>query len=150
MAVDADRGEQGHDVLVFVPSLNDVDRLGEISQAVAAALPLARLLVVDDGSTVPIDRRILGVDDPWNQIAERNGEQRKNTLRKLNDIVSRRNDIIHRGDRTLHDSDGDPQSIDVAWVQTHTSAVQSIVLASDQLVTDSMATMTGEIEIETS
>jgi glycosyltransferase involved in cell wall biosynthesis len=63
LAVDADRGEQGHDVLVFVPSLNDVDRLGEISQTVAAALPLARLLVVDDGSTVPIDRRILGVDD---------------------------------------------------------------------------------------
>lgn len=63
LAEDADRGEQGRDVLVFVPSLNDVARLGEISQAVAAALPMARLLVVDDGSAVPIERRVLGSDD---------------------------------------------------------------------------------------
>lgn len=61
--VAADTIEQGRDVLIFVPSYNDVAMLEEISQALLTALPLARLLVVDDGSHIPITRENLCVED---------------------------------------------------------------------------------------
>lgn len=38
-------------VLVVIPALNEEDSVGEVVRAVAAAVPSARCLVVDDGST---------------------------------------------------------------------------------------------------
>lgn len=78
---------------------------------------------------------LLGIDDPWQRIAEKAGERKEPLSDKLRKVVSRRNDIVHRADRLKTNPDGPPQSIDFTWTQNHVGAIKTIALASYDLVT---------------
>ena len=72
---------------------------------------------------------LLGIEEPWKQIARRVGEPETPLRDKLKKIVSRRNDIVHRADRSRTDPEGEPQTIDFTWAQNHVGAVQTIAYA---------------------
>ena len=81
----------------------------------------------ETGITVAL--ALLGVDEPWKQIAARVGEPEKPLREKLRRMVSRRNDIVHRADRSRTDTNGPVQPIDFVWTQNHVGTVRTIALA---------------------
>jgi hypothetical protein len=88
--------------------------------------------------------RLLGVEQPWSQIARGVGVSEGALRDQVQALVKRRNDIMHRGDRPFARPDAPPQSIDYAWTSSHVSAVQSVVLASDALAAESIRLLQAE------
>lgn len=84
---------------------------------------------------------ILGVEQPWVRIAQIVGLPENSLRQQIQNVVARRNDIIHRGDRPIGHPDSDPQPIDYPWTQSHVQAVWNVVLASDELVEQQIATL---------
>ncbi len=85
--------------------------------------------------------QILGVDEPWVQIAQHLGQPREALERQFEALVNRRNDIIHRGDRSAKDPDGPRQDIAYAWADNHVRTARSVVLASEEIVAAQMAAL---------
>jgi hypothetical protein len=69
------------------------------------------------------------------------GSQKNSLRQQIQNVVARRNDIIHRGDRPVGSPDSDPQAIDYTWTNSHTQAIRSVVLASDELVEQQLAAL---------
>jgi hypothetical protein len=69
---------------------------------------------------------LLGIDDPWKQIAGRAGVAEQSLSNQIRTLVKRRNDIVHRGDRPVTDPTGPAQAIDLAWTSSHVNAVQAV------------------------
>lgn len=78
--------------------------------------------------------KLLGLDKPWNQIAERLQRDRKELMDVLDATVERRNDIVHRADRNREDPVGEPQDIAYAWARQSVDTVAHICLALDELI----------------
>ena len=76
---------------------------------------------------------ILGVQQPWKQIALKAGMAEQGLRTQMTTLIKRRNDIVHRGDRLAGEPDGEPQPIDYPWTQSHVNALESVVLACDAL-----------------
>jgi hypothetical protein len=85
--------------------------------------------------------QILGIDEPWNRIADRLGQSREALAGQFESLVSRRNDIVHRGDRSPKDPNGQIQAIVYSWTDSHVRAARSIVLASKELVEEQIAAL---------
>ncbi|MFZ5915463.1 MAG: HEPN domain-containing protein [Chloroflexota bacterium] len=77
---------------------------------------------------------LLGLSDPWNQIATHLSRTVDELKRTLNETIKRRNDIVHRADRPQDDSGGEQQSITFAWAQQAVDTVNHVCLALDELV----------------
>lgn len=88
---------------------------------------------------------ILGVDNPWQRIADRSGITANALRQQVQNLTSRRNDIIHRGDRPVGNTDGEPQPIDYAWANAHINAVNSTVAACDTLAREAVQALTAEV-----
>jgi hypothetical protein len=77
---------------------------------------------------------LLGIEDPWRQIAARL-RRNENELKKiLDDAVNRRNDIVHRADREKKDPAGEAQEIGYAWSRQTVDTIRVVCLALDELV----------------
>src|SRR5438874_2689973 len=77
---------------------------------------------------------LLGIENPWSQIAQslqRNDEDLKKTV---NDTVNRRNDIVHRADREKKTLDGPQQDIGYAWAKQAVDTISHVCLCLDELV----------------
>jgi len=93
---------------------------------------------------VMVSLLFLGVEDPWDRIAERLGQTKDSLIRQFDGLVSRRNDIIHRGDRNSRNPDGSLQDIQFSWTDNHIRVARSVVFASDELVQEQVVSL-GQI-----
>jgi len=76
---------------------------------------------------------LLGVEKPWEKIAERAGEPEAALRERFRRAVTRRNDIIHRADRPARDPQGEITPIDVVWTQNHVGAINTVAQACYEL-----------------
>jgi hypothetical protein len=77
---------------------------------------------------------LLGIDNPWNAIADRLGRDEEDLKKTVDDTINRRNDIVHRADREKKLPDGPPQDIDYAWTRQAVDTVRVVCLCLDELV----------------
>jgi hypothetical protein len=77
---------------------------------------------------------LLGIDNPWREIADRLRRDEEELKKTLDDAVNRRNDIVHRADREKKDPDGEAQEIGYAWSRQAVDTVRVVCLCLDELV----------------
>lgn len=77
---------------------------------------------------------LLGIENPWEQIAERLGRDEEDLKRIVDETVNRRNDIVHRADRDKKNLDGPPQGIGYAWAKQAVDTISHVCLCLDELV----------------
>ncbi len=92
---------------------------------------------------VTVSLQLLGVEHPWQAIANRVGLPENTLRRQVQRVIARRNNIVHRGDRPAEQPDGDPEPIDYAWTFSHVQAIQNVVLASDHLAAEAVNALQG-------
>jgi hypothetical protein len=97
-------------------------------------LGLASFSYLSSRKGVHIVGKLLGFENPWEQIAEHLGRDRKELMNVLDETVRRRNDIVHRADRIQDDPQGDAQEISFSWTPQSVDTIQHICLALDELV----------------
>lgn len=83
---------------------------------------------------VHVTGRLLGVQNPWDQISNQLGRDKKEMGTALFEIAERRNSIVHRADRSKEEPDGNPQDITFAWAKRSGDTVEHISLALDEIV----------------
>ncbi len=88
---------------------------------------------------------LLGLADPWGEIAVRLNRQEEELTRTLNDTIKRRNDIVHRADRSQSDPGSDAQEITFAWTQHAVDTINHVCLALDELVAARVAELEAMI-----
>jgi hypothetical protein len=87
---------------------------------------------------VQVTGRLLGVPQPWEQIARHLGREPADLMSVLDDTVKRRNDIIHRADRGQEETSGSQQEISLAWARQSVDTIEHICLALDDIVAEQM------------
>jgi hypothetical protein len=100
----------------------------------ALILSHIRIKTFGNRSGVHIAGALLGLDNPWDQIAERLDQKKADLQARIEAIVKRRNNIVHRADRSELDPDGPPEDIHLSWTFSHVNAVRDVVKALDELV----------------
>jgi len=88
---------------------------------------------------------MLGLADPWGEIAVQLNRDEGELKRTLNDTIKRRNDIVHRADRSQSDPAGEAQAITFAWTQQAVDTINHVCLALDELVAARVAEMEAMI-----
>lgn len=78
---------------------------------------------------------LLGLDEPWKQIAERLSRNEEELQKIVHETVNRRNDIVHRADRDRKQPDGPMQEIGYAWAKQAVDTISHVCLCLDELVT---------------
>jgi len=97
-------------------------------------LGLANFKYLSSRKGIAVVGRLLGLNRPWDEIAEHLAREKKDLMNTLDDTVRRRNDIVHRADRCQDDAAGAQQPITYAWTQQAVDTVNHICLALDELV----------------
>ena len=77
---------------------------------------------------------LLGLDNPWEQIAQQLGREEDDLKKTLDATVKRRNDIVHRADRSQDDPAGPAQDIGFPWSKHAVETIRVVCLALDDLV----------------
>lgn len=95
---------------------------------------------------VAVTGKLLGLAQPWQEIAARLRRDSKDLAKTVDNTVSRRNDIVHRGDRSQSDPGGEQQPIEFSWTQSAVHAITDVCLALDELVAAQAAHMREMIE----
>jgi hypothetical protein len=88
---------------------------------------------------VHVTGALLGLADPWSEIAARLNRDQQELKKTLRDTVKRRNDIVHRADRPQSDPGGGAQAIGFAWTKHAVDAIDHVCLALDELVSARVA-----------
>ena len=83
---------------------------------------------------VHVTGALLGLADPWSEIAERLDRDQQELQKTLSDTVKRRNDIVHRADRPQSDPGTEAQAISFAWTKHAVDAIDHVCLTLDELV----------------
>jgi len=107
---------------------------------------LANFKYLSSRKGVLVVAKLLGLSNPWGEIAEYLERDRKELMKMMEDAVSRRNDIVHRADRSRTDPEGDPQEINYAWTKQAVDTIHHICLALDELVIKRMTEFKALIE----
>jgi hypothetical protein len=81
---------------------------------------------------------LLGVANPWDQIADQLRRDKKELMNNIEDTTRRRNDIVHRADRAQTDPSGDIQEISYSWAKQSVDTIMHVCLALDELVATQM------------
>jgi hypothetical protein len=81
---------------------------------------------------------LLGIDNPWDQIAKRLHRNEEDLKTIVNETVNRRNDIVHRADREKKALDGPPQEIGYVWTKQAVDTIGHVCLCLNELVTAHM------------
>ncbi len=77
---------------------------------------------------------LLGLDNPWEQIAHQLGRDEGEIKKTLDATVKRRNDIVHRADRSQDDPAGLAQEIGFPWAKQAVETIRVVCIALDDLV----------------
>lgn len=83
-------------------------------------------------SGVYVAGRLLGLQDPWTNIAAQLQRDAKDLERHVRMTLQRRNDIVHRGDRTQEEPNI-VQPIALAYAKQSVGAIEHTCLAFDEL-----------------
>ncbi len=83
---------------------------------------------------VAVTGKLLGLVQPWQEIAGRLGREVKDLTKTVDATVNRRNDIVHRGDRSQSAQSGEQQPIEFSWTQSAVHVITDVCLALDELV----------------
>ena len=86
---------------------------------------------------------LLGLQEPWKQIAERLSRNEEELQKIVHDTVNRRNDIVHRADRDRKKPDGPMQEIGYAWAKQAVDTIGHVCLCLDELVQARIAEMSS-------
>ncbi len=81
---------------------------------------------------------LLGLDEPWNQVAQRLNRETKEVRRLVNDCIERRNSIVHKADRKLEEKGMEKQPIGYAWTRQAVDTIGHVCLALDELTVERM------------
>ena len=84
---------------------------------------------------------LLGLEQPWTQIADRLSRNEEELKKIVHDTVNRRNDIVHRADRDRKQPDGPMQEIGFAWAKQAVDTIGHVCLCLDELVHARIAEM---------
>lgn len=90
---------------------------------------------------------LLGLDQPWDEIAGRLGRDEEELKKIVNDTVNRRNDIVHRADRDRKNPDGRMQEIGYAQALQAVDTIRHVCLCLDELVTARIAELQRETTV---
>jgi RiboL-PSP-HEPN len=90
---------------------------------------------------------LLGIEPPWNKIAQRLHRNEDDLRTIVNETVNRRNDIVHRADRDKKSLDGPPQEIGYAWAKQAVDTISHVCLCLDELVSAHMSELGEQVEI---
>jgi hypothetical protein len=91
---------------------------------------------------------LLTIDDPWNSISARLGQEVTSIQNQVDDTVSRRNDIVHRADRSQKKPDSDAQEIGYAWSKQSIDTIANVGYALDELVEARISELGAQIEAD--
>ena len=81
---------------------------------------------------------LLGMDSPWDQVAQQLNRERKDITNSVAECIERRNAIVHRADRKLDNADMDKEPIGFAWTRQAVDTIGHVCLAFDELVANRM------------
>lgn len=81
---------------------------------------------------------LLGLDKPWEKIANRLQREKKELMEIVDDTTRRRNDIVHRADRPQADPAAEHQEITYSWAKQAVDTVTHVCFALDELTTARM------------
>jgi hypothetical protein len=82
---------------------------------------------------------LLGLEQPWERIAEELNRDEDDLKRIVKDVTDRRNDIVHRADRPEKEPNGPIQAINREMVRLWVETVGSICRTLDRLVETRLA-----------
>lgn len=102
-------------------------------------LSLANFKYLSSKKGVHVVGALLGLESPWDEIADHLSRDKRSLMNVLKEAVNRRNDIVHRADRPSTDPSGDVQDIRLSWTQQSVDTINHICLALDELVADRVA-----------
>lgn len=88
---------------------------------------------------------LLTIDDAWNCISTRLGQDVDSIQKQIDDTVGRRNDIVHRADRSQRKPDSDVQEIGYAWSKQSVDTIANVGYALDELVDARVGQLKAEI-----
>lgn len=84
---------------------------------------------------------MLAIRNFWEQVEKTCGEPARNLKRLIGDLLARRNQITHRADRPTERIDVDGhglRKITFSWVNIRVQATKTLVLAIDEIITNSV------------
>lgn len=81
---------------------------------------------------------LLGLDDPWNRVAEKLDRDVKDIRKVVASCIQRRNDIVHKGDRRLEEGSTEKQPIAYAWTRQAVDTIGHACLAFDEIMAAKM------------
>lgn len=90
--------------------------------------------------------RLLGLNDPWQQIADRLGRRDQDVRDHIQALIRRRHDIVHRGDRPM--GDDDVQRITLEWAESHVDSLKHAIRAVDNLTQEAMEDILAALPAE--
>lgn len=90
---------------------------------------------------------LLGLEKPWDLIAEHLGRDRKELTTTLDRTVKRRNDIVHRADRPQGDLEADQQPISYAQAEQGVDTIKHVCRALNELVDQAMMSLLAPGEV---
>jgi len=88
---------------------------------------------------------LLTIDNPWNSISIRLGQDVVSIQNQIDDTVNRRNDIVHRADRSQKKPDSDVQEIGYAWSKQSIDTIANVGYALDELVETRISELGAQI-----
>lgn len=94
---------------------------------------------------VHVTGALLAIEQPWAQIAQRLGRDRKELMDVLEATTTRRNDIVHRADRPQSNPESEIQEIGLAWAQQAVNTVKDVCYALDELVKVRLAELNHQL-----
>jgi hypothetical protein len=87
---------------------------------------------------------LLGIDDPWRDIAKQLDRKPSDLATIIEGTISRRNDIVHRADRDKRNLDGDAQSITLSQAMQAVDTIKHVCLCLDELVAERMKSLRAQ------
>jgi hypothetical protein len=90
---------------------------------------------------------LLGIENPWGQIAKGLHRNEADLKTIVNDTVNRRNDIVHRADRGRRDLDGPAQEITYSWALQAVDSIKHVCLCLDELVAARIAELREQAQV---
>lgn len=90
---------------------------------------------------VAVASGLLGLQQPWDRLAEQLDRDGRELKRILRAAAQRRNDIVHRGDRTVDSPEDGPADIPFSWTNQTVETISSVCHALNELVDEHMREM---------
>lgn len=81
---------------------------------------------------------LLGIENPWKDIATRLGREEEDLKKTLRETVRRRNDIVHRADRSQSDPGGDIQDVSLETTEQSVDSIKHVITSLDALIDNKM------------